>query len=144
MKKNRNRGRGGKSSKIEEADRLFSTLIRMKGLMHGDRVECYTCGATYHFRAMQCGHYIGRANMITRWLEENARPQCVECNEHKHGNIDEFTKRLEEEQPGLPDRLRALGREIAHHTASELDRLIIHLKQRIEACGGKDVLPSRY
>lgn len=135
------RKRGSRRDLEKECDRLFSILIRMKHLMHNDRIECYTCGHTYHYREMQCGHYIGRGNHITRWLEDNCRPQCKTCNEYKHGNLEEFKLRLERETPGLPEFLENLKNQTEKHTQSDLTELIFHLKQRIEECGGMKTIP---
>jgi hypothetical protein len=42
----------------------------------------------------QCGHFIGRSHMPTRWDERNARPQCSTCNQFLHGNIKVFELKL--------------------------------------------------
>ncbi len=80
--------------------------------------------------------------MITRWLEDNARPQCPECNMFEDGKREVFAQNLDKETPGLSARLDALGREIAHYSSTELDRLIVHLKKRIRECGGRPTYDS--
>jgi len=68
-----------------ELDRVFSLYIR-----HRDSYKCCTCGKESQEQA-QCGHYISRANMNTRWDEENCHCQCVGCNVFKNGNMDEYS-----------------------------------------------------
>lgn len=67
-----------------ELDRVFSLYIR-----HRDSYRCCTCGKEDPAQA-QCGHYISRANMNTRWDEDNCNCQCVGCNVFKNGNMDEY------------------------------------------------------
>lgn len=67
-------------------DAIFSTYIRTK---YGK--TCYTCGGT---GTLQCGHFISRSYLATRWDENNCRPCCVGCNIFGHGNLLEFEERL--------------------------------------------------
>lgn len=125
---------------IDEIDKKFSLVIR---LMHsegtGDSkiLKCYTCDKMMTFGEAQCGHFIPRANMTTRWLVDNCRPQCTECNEHEGGNIYIFEERLEQETPGSPDKLRALGRTLSKFSDSDLSdissSLTKELKDRVQS-----------
>jgi 5-methylcytosine-specific restriction endonuclease McrA len=73
-----------KSKVVKELDRVFSLYIR-----HRDNYTCATCGKQSPEQA-QCGHYVSRANMNTRWDEINCNCQCVGCNVFKSGNMDEY------------------------------------------------------
>lgn len=71
----------------KELDRLFSLYIRNKYPK-----ECYTCGKTD--TPLQCGHFVPRQYLATRWHENNCRPQCVGCNIYGKGKILDFEEHL--------------------------------------------------
>lgn len=83
--------RGGKSKTQawykKELDRVFSIYIRNKYPK-----ECYTCGKTD--TPLQCGHFVPRQYLATRWHENNCRPQCVGCNIYGNGKILDFEEHL--------------------------------------------------
>lgn len=70
-------------------DAIFSIYIRAK---YGK--TCYTCGGQ---GTLQCGHFISRSYLATRWDESNARPQCVGCNIWGHGKFLDFEEHLVKE-----------------------------------------------
>lgn len=72
-----------------ETDKYFSLFIRAKYPK-----ECYTCG---NKGTLQCGHFISRLYLATRWEESNARPQCVGCNIWGRGKPLDFEERLKKE-----------------------------------------------
>jgi 5-methylcytosine-specific restriction endonuclease McrA len=80
---------------IAECDRVFSLYIRAKFYNDG---LCYICGVKgSEVNPIQNGHLISRSSLILRWVEDNCRPCCKECNEFKGGNLAEFGKKLMEE-----------------------------------------------
>ena len=46
---------------------------------------------------MQCGHFVPRQYLATRWSENNCRPQCVGCNVWGRGQLLDFEENLIEE-----------------------------------------------
>lgn len=80
----------------KELDSLFSKYIRTK-YSKNDMVSCYTCGVTKSINEMQCGHFISRLYLATRFDEDNCRPQCVGCNVFGNGKPVQFANRLESE-----------------------------------------------
>ncbi len=80
----------------KELDRLFSIYIRTKYTVNG-RLYCYTCDKPMDFSGSHCGHFIPRNILITRWNEDNCRPQCVGCNIFGNGKILDFEERLKKE-----------------------------------------------
>lgn len=116
---------------INDLDFVFSRLIRMSAADERGFAECYTCGRSAHWTLQQCGHFIPRANMQTRWMTKNARVQDKNCNEGLHGNLEVFAQKLEEEEKGLPERLRELSREVHKWTTSELKEELINLRAKL-------------
>ena len=107
----------------KKLDATFSLWVRNRGSKDGYN-QCYTCGITKPIKQLQCGHYVSRTALSTRWDEDNARPQCMPCNVFQHGNMVEYSLLLEQESPGITKRLRDKGRQIKKFSISELKEAI--------------------
>ena len=106
---------------VRQLDKYFSLYIRQKSADHFGMSRCYTCDRRLHFKDLQCGHYIPRAHMNTRWDESNCRPQCAQCNVFKKGNYTEYSIRLIRECGGKElERLNKLKNTIRKWSISEL------------------------
>ena len=79
-----------------EMDAVFSQYIRNKYSVNGI-CTCYTCGKKLPIKQMQNGHFISRGYLITRWNENNCRPQCAGCNIFGGGKPLDFEDHLKEE-----------------------------------------------
>lgn len=66
-----------RQSIISQLDKYTSIYIRQRGMDKNGYNTCYTCGARYHWKDMDCGHYIKRRYLHTRWDLNNLRPQCL-------------------------------------------------------------------
>lgn len=73
------------SAVTDRADRVFSVFIRVSYADFDGYASCFTCGARMLWQELQCGHWIPRGNGATRFHEDNCRPQCSNCNEHRGG-----------------------------------------------------------
>lgn len=94
----------------KELDRVFSIYIRTKYPQ-----ECYTCGKTD--TPLQCGHFVPRQYLATRWHEDNCRPQCVGCNIYGNGKILDFEEHLKRDKgEEYVERLKA-----SRHISLKLD-----------------------
>lgn len=116
---------------VQDLDAIFSQYIRCKYADKEGIVECFTSGKKLHWKEIQCGHFIPRANLGTRWLESNCRPQCLEDNYYKDGNLEIFAKKLDSENNGVVDYLRELAREITKPTKEELKALIVEYRSKL-------------
>lgn len=112
------------SGLIEDADRIFSQYIRLKYANKDGVVACYTCGNKKHWTLMQNGHYVKRGHLYLRWDERNCRPQDADCNEMKGGNLTEYTRRLDKENPGITDILKEEMRLVHKPTREEIRAVI--------------------
>ena len=74
----------------KDLDAIFSKYIRAKYPK-----ECYTCRKTEV--TLQCGHFVSRQYLMTRWDENNTRPQCVGCNIFGNGKPLDFEERLKDD-----------------------------------------------
>ena len=95
----------------KELDAVFSKWIRAKY-----PAECYTCRATD--KTLQCGHFVSRQYLVTRWDENNCRPQCVGCNMFGNGKPLDFEERLKTELGSeLVEKMKA-----SRHQMMKVDR----------------------
>ncbi len=78
------------NSKLKRLDKVFSEYIRRRDADSNGYVRCISCGMIVHWKDADCGHYIPRANMSTRFDERNCNAQCRECNRAKDGNISGY------------------------------------------------------
>lgn len=120
-----------RQSLTHDLDFTFSRYIRIREADLNGICECYTCGKKEHWTKLQLGHYIKRADTLLRWDVRNGNPQCVNCNCNMHGNIEEYAKRLEEEQPGLPEQLKVESKEVNKYSREDLKQLLIDLRVKL-------------
>jgi hypothetical protein len=74
-------------------DRVFSIWIRKRDTKGGIGF-CISCGKPTTFEKGDCGHYINRKHMATRYDEMNCNLQCIKCNRFDEGNIQGYRKGL--------------------------------------------------
>ena len=75
-----------------ELQKVFNEFIRLR-----DKNEpCISCGRTLPAK-YDAGHFYSvGAYPNLRFNEDNVHGQCVECNQHRHGNLLEYAPRLTE------------------------------------------------
>lgn len=115
-------------------DSELSKYIRQKYADEFGRVKCYTCPTKMYWKEMQNGHYITRANMATRFDENNCRPQCATCNQFKEGRVVVFGQLLFKEigPKAFLDLLKK-KREVVQfrpHTINDLIEKYKHLNKQ--------------
>lgn len=77
---------------MAKLDSLFSTFIRRRDCT--PYVQCISCGKIITFETSDCGHYINRKHMATRYDEKNCNAQCRACNRFDEGNMQGYRKGL--------------------------------------------------
>ena len=82
---------------IKDLDKYVSLFIRTKNADKRGFNTCYTCGARYHWKDLDCGHYIKRRYLQTRWDLNNVRPQCRNCNRILNGNYKVYEPKIKAE-----------------------------------------------
>jgi hypothetical protein len=77
-------------------DKVFSLYIRMRDSKpYGHKYfRCISCGQIKPFEQGDCGHYINRRHMATRFDEMNCNMQCRACNRFDEGNMSGYRKGL--------------------------------------------------
>ena len=114
-----------RSKLIKSLDKEFSRYIRK---VHSKRglSECFTCLWIDDWDKMDCGHYMSRKHMLTRWDPDNARPQCVRCNRFHHGQPESFKLRLGEE---LSTKLEQEAKQTCKWEIHELEEMLETFKK---------------
>lgn len=120
-----------KAKLIAKLDRVFSLYVRKYYSSFG-RVQCYTCGKIERIEDIQCGHYIKRRFLNTRFDFENAKPQCKTCNETLGGNYEVYKHRLIGDYgPEFVDNLFYKAHSNHKMSIVELEFLYDYYKKRI-------------
>lgn len=97
----------------KDLDKIFSQFIRQRGASHDGTTSCYTCGLKRHWKELQCGHFVPRQYLATRYDEINCQPQCYACNMLYNGQPSAFAIRLKREfGDNIIDRLERDRRSI--------------------------------
>lgn len=122
---------------LADMDILFSQQVRLTYADEHGMVKCFTCDTVKHWTQMQCGHFIPRAQMPTRFSVKNCRPQCKNCNEHKDGNLAVFSERLEAEEVGIVAILEEQSREVQDYSREELKFMIGDTTRKVKLLKAK-------
>lgn len=122
---------------VEDLDYIFSRYIRLKYSDANGIVQCFTCSKKLPIAAIHNGHCIHRRDMGTRFLEDNCRPQCPECNQAHNDDPTPFRERLEKEKPSIVSWLEEQSREVCKPTRDELKMLIIDYRHKVKLLENK-------
>lgn len=109
---------------VQDLDAVFSLYIRLKYADNEGMVKCYTCPKQLHYTQIQNGHFESRYNYSTRWLNDNCRPQCPQCNSKHENHPEIFGAELEKERKGLVEYLKEQAKQIYKPTREELKQII--------------------
>lgn len=122
----------GLSYLIADLDTVVSRYLRIKeATVHGI-CQCYTCQTNQHWTLMQASHFISRTHLATRWLLDNLKVGCYNCNVNLHGNLEVYADNLEKEKFGTVEYLQNLAREVSKPTQTELKELLIDFKSKLK------------
>ncbi len=79
---------------VAKLDKVFSRYIRLRDCMPNGYFRCISCGQIKPYEQADCGHYINRQHMITRYHEMNCNAQCRKCNRFMEGNMQGYRQGL--------------------------------------------------
>lgn len=117
---------------ITDLDIVFSRYVRLKDSDLYGYNECYCCGKRENWKFQDCGHFIPRSHMYTRFSENNCKPCCQSCNRMKDGNLSAFARHLEQDNPGSVESLLEQGRLVYKYTIEELKQLISEYTHKLK------------
>ena len=120
---------------VRKLDTVFSEYIRLRDSKpFGYRVAvCISCGQVKPYDQMDCGHFIGRTHMATRFDELNCHCECRSCNRFSADHMIYYQRNLENKiGKEKLDMLIARGHSTKKWTAWELEILISHYKEEVK------------
>lgn len=119
--------RNEKTDLVKKLDKVFAKYIRLRDCMPSGFGKCISCGKIKPYCELDCGHFFGRANMATRFDEDNCNAECISCNRVKSDHLIYYQENLIK-KIGIA-RFSTL-RERAHLSKkwddAELEKLIKH------------------
>ena len=86
--------RSRSNSLKNKLDDVFSEFIRLRDSRDDGTFVCISCGRLLPYDQADCGHYINRKLMSTRFSEKNCNAQCRSCNRFDEGNIQGYRRGL--------------------------------------------------
>ena len=95
----------------DKLDAIFSKFIRLRDSDENGIIKCCTCDSRKSWKKVDCGHFIPRQYLSTRWEESNCHAQTKDCNGFHGGRMDLHEKHI-----------------IKLHGQSEVDRLNLKMK----------------
>ena len=122
-----------KSTLKNKLDRIFSLYIRLRDANLQGYTRCISCGKIVPWKEADCGHFINRSHMATRYNEKNCNAQCRSCNRFDEGNNIGYIRGLIKKYgQGVIDELEILKHQESHWTEFEYKSLIEHYKQKVK------------
>ena len=78
---------------LAKLDKVFSLFIRQRDSTDG-YFKCISCGKIKVHSQADCGHFVNRSYLSTRYDEVNCNAQCRNCNRYKDGNREGYRRGL--------------------------------------------------
>ncbi len=122
------------SSYVNKLDRIFSEYIRLRdSAPFGYKAfRCISCGQVKPYDQMDCGHFISRKHMATRFDEENCNGECRSCNRFSADHMIYYQRNLEKKiGADRLDLLIARGKGTKKWTVWELEILAKHYEEEV-------------
>ena len=121
-------------------DRWFSLYIRLRDIDANGFGRCISCGKLVHYKDADCGHFINRQHMNTRYDERNCNLQCRSCNRFDEGNNVGYMQGLVKKYgEGVIQELTIKKHLYRKYSDFEYKELIKYYKQKVkELQSGKE------
>lgn len=121
-----------KQKAVKKLDRVFSQFIRKRDTKDGWG-KCCSCGKRIAYEKGDCGHFINRRFMATRWREDNSHFQCRRCNRFEEGNGVGYTLfMIDKYGREHVEYLRVLKNETMRFSVGEIELMIKDYKQKLK------------
>ena len=120
-----------RSKLIKKLDIVFSKYIRLSSADKNGYCTCVTCGKKGYWEKdiIDCGHFITRAAMSTRYDERNVAAQCSFCNRFRSGEQYKFSLYLGDK---LSKELLNKSKQVRKFTTIELEQMIFDYGEKLK------------
>ena len=117
---------------VKKLDTVFSQYIRLRDSKSGV-FRCCSCDQIKPYASADCGHFINRRWMATRFREDNCHAQCSACNRFDEGNAVGYTLFMINKY-GLShvEYLNAIKNSGYKYTDFEVELLIKEYKEKLK------------
>ena len=117
-----------------QLDTVFSQYIRLRDMIPNTTIfRCISCGMIKPINQADCGHYINRQHMSTRYSEINCNAQCRHCNRFDEGNMQGYRRGLVNKYGETKvTLLESQKYELRKYTEFEYKALIEYYKKEIK------------
>lgn len=122
------------ASLTKKLDKVFSQFIRLRDSQpFGYKAfRCISCGQVKPFDQMDCGHFISRVHMSTRFDENNCHGECKACNRFRADHMIYYQANLVRKiGQDKVDILIAKGHQSRKYSPFELEVLIKYYTERV-------------
>ena len=127
---------------IQRLDKVFSIFIRLRDSNENGYIRCISCGKIVHWKKSDCGHFINRKHLSTRWHEKNCNAQCRACNRFDEGNFPGYLVGINKKYgTKILDELTLLKYQVSKLTDLEGKLLIDYYKKRVKELEKKTYNP---
>jgi hypothetical protein len=117
---------------VKKLDIIFSKYIRARDSSNGT-FKCCSCGQYKPYEQADCGHFINRRWMSTRFREDNCHAQCRSCNRFDEGNAVGYTMfMIDKYGKKHVEYLQAIKNAGYKYSDFELEVLIKEYKQKLK------------
>ena len=114
-----------------DLDRIVSRYIRIRDMEKDGKITCYICGKRVNWQKAHAMHFVNRQHVATRFLLQNLRVGCYDCNVIGRGELIRYAIKLNEEEKGLAEWLTEQGYTIKNQTRNELKELLFDFQQKL-------------
>lgn len=122
-----------KSTLKTKLDRIFSLYIRLRDANPQGYTRCISCGKIIPWKEADCGHFVNRSHMATRYNEKNCNAQCRSCNRFDEGNNIGYIRGLVKRYgQGVIEELEVLKHQESHWTDFEYKTMIDYYKRKAQ------------
>lgn len=149
MKKTKKKKLPSISTLKNKLDDLFSRYIRFRDVGSIDGYcACVSCGKMFHYRELDCGHFIPRGTLSIRWDEQNAHAQCHHCNRFREDAYIDYTLwMMDTYGEEVVERLRAEKHKTTYFRRNEYEIMIDYYAGKLAKLASgitkySDVTPS--
>lgn len=120
-----------RNEKIRKLDQLVSEYVRKRDCENPG--TCISCGRPINFSTCECGHYIDRKHMATRFDENNCNAECPACNRFDATHLTGYKRNLTL-KIGLKSfcEIEAKKYTDVHFSEREIEEMITYYKQLLK------------
>lgn len=111
--------------KLTALDNAFSEYIRLRDANPIDgSISCISCGEMVYWKCSDCGHYVRRRHMGTRYHLKDNNEQCRICNRMEDGNEEgQRIGLVKKYGEGVLEELETLKRTETKYSQREINEL---------------------